>query len=243
MTNNLAYKPFGDSAILIEWKAEISNTILEDMLQFKKAIFHHKKKLIYDVVVGYHSITIVYKFGFKSYVEEVNSLKSIYLESLEKIKVENFLWEIPVCYDLEFGIDLKEISTSNRISTSEIIQLHTQPIYTVFFIGFLPGFPYLSGLNSKLFLDRKSIPRLKVPKGAVGIGGKQTGIYPQEIAGGWNIIGNSPIELFNVSKENPCLLSSGDQLKFESISKNEYFDIKNELEKGNSSITKNITHD
>ena len=95
-----------------------------------------------------------------------------------------------------FGIDLDEIAQKKKLSIDEIIELHTTPKYQVFSIGFLPGFLYLGGLDKRLHFDRKSVPRLAVKKGAVGIGGMQTGIYPKTSPGGWHIIGNSPVIFF-----------------------------------------------
>ena len=96
----------------------------------------------------------------------------------------------------------------------------------IYFIGFLPGFLYLGGLDERLFTPRKSTPRLRIEKGAVAIGGKQTGIYPQESPGGWNIIGNSPIQFFDNSKNTPCFAKAGDKLQFYSITLKEHHDIK-----------------
>jgi inhibitor of KinA len=127
-------------------------------------------------------------------------------------------------------VDIDAFSKFKNLTKTEIIQLHSETNYTVFFIGFLPGFLYLGGLDSKLFLDRKTTPALNVKKGSVAIGGKQTGIYPQDSPGGWHIIGNSPIELFNAKQDPPCFVKAGDKVKFNSISKSEYFKIQNDIE-------------
>lgn len=100
------------------------------------------------------------------------------------------------------------------MSMSEFAKLHAEPIYDVYFIGFQPGFAYLGGLNELLHTPRLSTPRLKIPAGSVGIGGAQTGIYPYQSPGGWNIIGNTKAKLFDVNSENPSLLKAGDRLKF-----------------------------
>jgi len=108
------------------------------------------------------------------------------------------------------------------METKTLIQLHASQQYTVYGIGFLPGFMYLGGLPKDIEVPRRSSPRLQVAKGAVGIAGKQTGIYPQESPGGWNIIGNCPVDMFNVDRDKPCFVSVGDQIQFYSISKAEY---------------------
>jgi KipI family sensor histidine kinase inhibitor len=151
----------------------------------------------------------------------------LFLLKSDKIRTEEYYcWEIPVCYDAQFGIDLDEIVQKTKLSIAEIISLHTAPRYQVFSIGFLPGFLYLGGLDSRLHMDRKSTPRLKVEKGAVGIGGIQTGIYPKSSPGGWQILGNSPLNFFDVFDEDPCFAKAGDYVKFVSVSLPEYHDIK-----------------
>ena len=242
MINKPTYKPFGERAILIEWDAKIDEKILNDILLFKEKIIQEQLDLS-DTIVGYNSLTLLFKNRILDFRQQTSVLKEIYQkESLHK-KEDNYLWEIPVCYDSTFGWDLEDLAHQKKLSISEIIELHTASLYTVFFIGFLPGFPYLSGLNEKLFMDRKPNPRLKVPKGAVGIGGKQTGIYPQETPGGWNIIGKTPIQLFDVSKQTPCFLKSGDQIKFNPISIDQYSEIEHRITKGNYELNKSLKDD
>ena len=224
MHKNITYKPFGDKAILIEWQPKIDETILKDMIQFKAKIKAQVDGVV-DVILAYHSITILYKSIIYDFFEKVNDLKTIYLQKVKELEFKSNVWEIPVCYDLEFGLDLEEISKKKQLSILDVIELHTKPIYTVFFIGFLPGFPYLSGLNQQLFFDRKANPRLKVEKGSVAIGGQQTGVYPVSSSGGWNIIGKTPISFFNINNSQPTFLKSGDKIKFVSISKEEFFKI------------------
>jgi KipI family sensor histidine kinase inhibitor len=150
-----------------------------------------------------------------------------------KIQAEkHYCWEVPVCYDRTFGIDLHEIAQKKNLTVEEIITLHTAPTYQVFSIGFLPGFLYLGGLDARLHTDRKSTPRMNVKKGAVGIGGMQTGIYPKSSPGGWQILGNSPLTFFDVSKENPCFAKAGDFIKFVSITLKEYHQISEAISQG-----------
>lgn len=228
MISKPTYKPFGEQAILIEWEQIISDKNLKEIVTFKSKLEASNTSFL-DLILGYNSLTVIYKHQILKLEVEVEKLERIYISDELKKTTRNYIWEIPVCYHKKFGLDLDIISEKNKLSVSKIIELHTAPIYTVFFIGFLPGFPYLSGLDKRLFIDRKPNPRLKVKKGTVAIGGKQTGMYPQETAGGWNIIGNTPINLFNVNKEKPCLLSSGDKIKFTSISIDEYENIEYQI--------------
>src|SRR5699024_9656039 len=120
------------------------------------------------------------------------------------------LYEIPVCYEEEFGWDMGEVTNSHSISQQELVALHTEPTYTVSFLGFSPGFPFLNGMNQAIQTSRKQNPRLEVPKGSVGLAGKQTGIYPSQSPGGWQIIGRTPIELLPLQPHKPTLLTPGD---------------------------------
>ena len=210
----LTYKPFGDRAIIVEWPAKIDEKILKNILNFKNAIQKNSIKVIVDIISTYNSLTIFYRTTIDNIDSEVLALKDIYSKQNPSKITDNYLWKIPVCYDQKFGLDLEEISQKNKLSIKEIISLHSKQIYTVYFIGFLPGFLYLGGLNKKLFFRRKSNPRIHVEKGAVGIGDSQTGVYPQESAGGWNIIGNSPLEFFDRKKDYPCFAHAGDKVQF-----------------------------
>ncbi len=228
----MTYKSFGNRAILIEWPAKIDEKTLKNVILFKNKILKKNTKVILEVITGYNSLTITYKFTIKNIYSEFSVLKSIYLSDFSKIEKKNYRWKIPVCYDKKFGIDLQEISQKNKLEIDAIIHLHSSQIYTVFFIGFTPGFLYLGGLDKRLFFDRKSTPRLDIKKGAVGIGGMQTGIYPSQSSGGWNIIGNSPISFFNPKSEEPCFAKSGDQIQFYKIDCEEYSQIKSLVESG-----------
>ena len=238
MGHKTTYKPYGDSAILIDWHAEISISISNDILEFYKKIKDLKDKNIVEVIIGYSSLTIVFKKRITDYFKEVKSLKEVYNLKDISFKRTPFIWQIPVCYDVEFGKDLQEMSNITKLEISEIITLHSEKLYRVYFIGFLPGFCYLGGLNERLFLERKPNPRLHVAKGSVAIGGKQTGIYPAESAGGWNIIGKTPVDFFNVCLEHPCFAKAGDFIKFITVGKEEFFQIEKEVKDTSYEISK-----
>ncbi|WP_299012799.1 5-oxoprolinase subunit PxpB [uncultured Polaribacter sp.] len=238
MPIKITYKLYGEKAILIEWQKEISTKISEDILMFASKIETKKDINIVDVIAAYNSLTIIFKDNILDFEKEIHQLKTIYNSTVKTFKKENFIWEIPVCYDLQFGIDLQEMEKKSGLSISEIVKLHSEKLYRVYFIGFLPGFLYLGGLNKQLFFDRKANPRLKVAKGAIAIGGNQTGVYPTETAGGWNIIGNSPVDFFDISKENPCFAKPGDFINFKAISLLEYQHIKNSIYKKTYTLSK-----
>jgi inhibitor of KinA len=130
--------------------------------------------------------------------------------------------EIPVCYDPEFGPDIDDVAQSANMSPSEVIRLHSAAEYRVACIGFVPGFPFLAGLPKKLATPRRDTPRKEIVPGSVGIGGAQTGIYPLRSPGGWNLIGRTPLRLFDPDKNPPTRLRAGDRVRFRVITRGEY---------------------
>lgn len=174
------------------------------------------KKLdnVLNVVVGMNTICVYTQdIGYDELCKLQSYLNALYKDT-KPIELEGKLVEIPVDYGGELGFDLSNLAKSKKLSIKEVVTLHTKPEYIVYFIGFLPGFAYLGGLDEILHTPRLSIPRTNIPAGSVGIGGAQTGIYPSKAPGGWNIIGNTQVKLFDINKEQPSLLKAGDRLKF-----------------------------
>ncbi|MGH8216729.1 MAG: 5-oxoprolinase subunit PxpB [Rhodanobacteraceae bacterium] len=130
--------------------------------------------------------------------------------------------EIPVCYGGEYGADLDAVAEHAGVTPDEVVARHTDAEYTVAMIGFAPGFPYLLGLDPALAMRRRADPRTRVPAGSVAIGGAQTGIYPRELPGGWQLIGRTPLVLFDPARESPCLLGPGDGVHFRAIRADEF---------------------
>lgn len=134
--------------------------------------------------------------------------------------------DIPVCYGGEFGPDMETVAKTAGLGVEEVIQRHSAPDYLIYMVGFTPGFPFLGGLDEKLFTPRLRTPRMVVPQGSVGIANNQTGIYPIDSPGGWQIIGRTPLTLFAPHRENPFLYQAGDRIRFIPISPEEYTAIK-----------------
>lgn len=235
---NLTFKPFGSSAILIEWPSKIAPSILNDIKNFAHKIESIKVEsikveYILELNYIYCSMLVLYDNQQSNYVQLKETLQHIYEDENKILKMSQLTWEVPVCYDDEFGLDLEYLSQELSLTKTEIIELHSNVHYKVYGIGFLPGFLYLGGLSNKLHFPRKITPRHAVPKGAVGIGRNQTGIYPQTSPGGWQIIGETPINIFNINDENLCPISPGDEISFLPISKAAYIKIKSEVLNGN----------
>jgi inhibitor of KinA len=130
--------------------------------------------------------------------------------------------EIPVCYDPKFALDIDDVARRAAISPGEVIRLHSAAEYRVACIGFVPGFPFLAGLPKELATPRRDVPRKQIPPGSVGIGGAQTGIYPLGSPGGWNLIGRTPLRLFDPRKNPPALLRAGERVRFRAITREEF---------------------
>ena len=225
-------QPMGERSILVEFEPEICEKCLEKVIFFKTLLEKNYPKEKVEVINTYSSLLIFYIVDIENLYDEVLAVKALVSRANITKKINCQLFHVPVCYDAIFGLDLEEISKVKMLSFQEIIALHTAPIYTVHFIGFLPGFLYLGGLDKNLHISRRKSPRLMVPKGAVGIGEKQTGIYPKSSPGGWQIIGNSPLNFFDKNLDPPCEILAGDKVKFYSISRDEYERILEEVRSG-----------
>ena len=178
---------------------------------------------ILNVNVSYNAVTVQWDI-FKMDVNDVKENIQTLIKNLDHIKIETLekkIVEIPVCYDSEFGIDQDKFD----MPIEELIELHTKNEYRVYMLGFLPGFMYLGGLDKRLYKERLDTPRKKIDKGSVGIAGSQTGVYPQNAPGGWNIIGRTPIEMV---KEGIPIVRPGNYVKFNSITIDEYRRLNND---------------
>lgn len=136
--------------------------------------------------------------------------------------IKTRLVEIPVCYDQEFAFDLNDVVSRTGLEAPEVIRRHSRATYRVSCVGFIAGFPFLSGLPSELATPRRETPRKEIPGGSVAIGGAQTGVYPRTSPGGWNVIGRTPLRLFDVKTEPPTILQAGDRVRFRQISREEF---------------------
>jgi len=219
--------PISEGAVTIEFGKTIDEDILNRVNAFDRLLQQNGLPGMYQTVPAYASLTVFFdlqtlldaplpgKTGFdkaRAYLLGMNEQVSEFEEA-----GQSKIITIPVCYGSPFGDDLEYVAGYTKLNSAAVIKLHSEVVYKVCMIGFIPGFAYLGGLNPLLEIPRKATP-VKVSPGAVGIAGSQTGIYPLETPGGWQIIGRTPLRLFDAKRSQPSLLKTNDKVKFEPIS-------------------------
>ena len=215
-----------DQAITIEFSQEISEEANECVIAMQHAIESNPFKGFIECVPAYGSLTVYFNdqisaLDVRSQLKDFSTQLSNNTKS-RQITENSKTITIPVCYSTLFGFDLPWVSDYLKLSIEEIISMHVQQIYRVYMIGFIPGFPYMGILPEQLHVPRKQTPSLKIPVGSVAIAGKQTGIYPAEVPGGWQVIGRTPLMMFDPSKVPSSFLNAGDLIQFKSITLEEF---------------------
>ncbi|HLR00898.1 MAG TPA: 5-oxoprolinase subunit PxpB [Sphingobacterium sp.] len=229
---------FSDRSLLITWEERIEENLLDFILMVKAEL---KKQYPYnnvEIVNTYHSLLVTYHLNVSLH-KESSLVEDCITRAINKpISQKSFVYRLPVCYDKKFAWDMTELSETSQLSEKKIIELHSKKIYTLYFIGFLPGFMYLGGLDERLYIPRKENPRKSVEAGAVGIGGEQTGIYPNDSPGGWQLIGNCPIPIFSIHKDPPIPFVAGDRIQFYPISLEKHEALKAKAKEGSYTFEK-----
>lgn len=203
-----------EKTLLLEWPQVCSRGLLSQI----KAI----EKRLLESVAGIQETQVVYKslcIHWQNPLEEdkIQAVRASISDASEHAEQVARLWKIPVCYGGEFGPDLESCATSLGLAPEQLIAKHTTNVYPVYGIGFLPGFLYLGDVPNDIQVARRSEPRLKVSQGSVGLAGQQTGIYPQQSPGGWQLLGRTPVKLFEVHRSPPCKIQVGDGVQFYAI--------------------------
>ncbi len=212
----------GDSALTILFEEPACEALTRKIMSVVESIKDIFDKNLLDIIPSYQSISVIYQPLSLSKETVQRKLSNILSKPINASRYWSKLIEIPVCYDDIFALDLKAVASHCGISEQRIIEIHSSKPYLVHMLGFLPGFLYLGGLDSQLYCPRKEVPANRVIAGSVGIGGNQTGVYPVDSPGGWNIIGRTPTVLFNPTQDNPVIASPLDQVRFVPISHAEY---------------------
>ena len=228
--------PLGDSALLIEVVENFDDApedALNRVLAAKRSLEAAKIPGVIEIAPAYTTVAIFYDpvraFDAGAPAEDiVGWFEREIREALSKEdpgrtrRSEKAPLEIPVCYENEFAFDLEDVARRAGLDPKEVVDLHSGTEYRVHCLGFTGGFAFLGGLPSKLATPRRDVPRKEIPAGSVAIGGKQTGIYPIKSPGGWNVIGRTPLKLFDPQKNPPTLLCAGDRVRFRRIAREEF---------------------
>lgn len=228
--------PAGDSALVVEFGNEINEAVNEKVHALAKKIRQENIPGITEMIPTFRSLFVSYDMLQISY-SKLSVMLSVLSRELEMNQAAHHrIVKIPCCYGARFGADLTDMERLTGLSREEIIELHSSVDYKIYMLGFLPGFVYLGGLDKRLEVPRLDTPRVRIGKGAVGIGGNQTGIYPMDSPGGWRLIGGTPVDLYDPEREDPVLLRAGEYIRFVPISIMDYYDIRQEILKGTYSL-------
>ena len=212
----------GDTSLCVEFGNEISNEINKQIRAFNIALANSKIPGIVETVPTYRSLMIHYDPGVILYGPLVKKLKGL-LGQLDSIEIPpSEVLEIPVLYGGEEGPDLAFVAEHNGKTPEEVIKIHTSTEYLIYMLGFTPGFTYLGGMSDEIATPRLKTPRVKIPAGSVGIAGAQTGVYPIDSPGGWQLIGRTPVRMYDPDRAEPILPQAGQYIKFYAIDKAEY---------------------
>ena len=219
--------PVGDRAISIDFGQVIDPTINRHIRQTIERIKALQLEGIIELVPTYCALLVEYDAMLYSYSEICNIIEPTLEEGMTNTTNELVtVVEVPTVYGGEFGPDLSFVASHNHLSEDEVISIHSGTDYLVYMLGFIPGFTYLGGMDSRIATPRLSSPRTLIPAGSVGIAGEQTGTYPSDSPGGWQIIGRTPVTMYDISKAQAALLKAGDYVRYVPIDESEFHRIK-----------------
>lgn len=225
----MRFTPLGDRAVMITLGATIDEATHRLVRSASVRIDQRPPTGFVDQVPAFTSIAVHYdpliaahgtsKTPYARVVDELSAaLDGLTAERLPPSRIV----EVPVCYGGTLGPDLDDVARAHEITADEVVRIHTGGDYLVYMVGFMPGFAYLGGLSPKLATPRRTTPRTVVPAGTVGIGGSQTGVYPLDSPGGWNLIGKTPLAVFDIARSQPALLATGDRVRFRAITESDF---------------------
>lgn len=219
--------PVGDRAISIDFGQVIDPTINRHIRQTIERIKELQLDGIIELVPTYCALLVEYDAMLYSYSEICNIIEPTLEEGMANTINELVtVVEVPTVYGGEFGPDLSFVASHNHLSEDEVISIHSGTDYLVYMLGFIPGFTYLGGMDSRIATPRLSSPRTLIPAGSVGIAGEQTGTYPSDSPGGWQIIGRTPVTMYDMSKAQAALLKAGDYVRYVPIDESEFHRVK-----------------
>lgn len=238
MNREYAIWPLGETGLLVRFGETISPEVHRRVKALSDYLDSHPFPGMVETVISYTSLAVYYqpfevlrgRDGTRSAFQVVSDLLN---ESAAAAKAGGegsaHVVRIPVCYGGEYGPDLDYVAEYHQLTPEEVVEIHTAPEYLVYMIGFCPGFPYLGGMDKRIATPRRETPRVEIPARSIGIAGEQTGGYPICTPGGWQLIGRTPMDMFDIgNEERPSLLQAGDRVKFYAVSEEEYRTLREE---------------
>ncbi|MDO4338945.1 MAG: 5-oxoprolinase subunit PxpB [Eubacteriales bacterium] len=229
---NIRILTAGDSSLLVEFGKEISPEINRRIAATVQLMRDQSIEGVVDVIPAFCSLLINYDPRVVSYENITARIQGLLKLDAKAGGGTKKIYEIPVCYGGEYGPDIDNIAKHAGLTQEEVIQIHSSRDYLIYMLGFLPGFCYLGGLDERIHTPRLANPRLKINAGSVGIGGSQTGIYPLDSPGGWQLMGMTPVKTYDPEREVPILVEAGDYIRFVPIDEEEYKRIRELVERG-----------
>ena len=233
MQESPALLPCGDQALVVEFGDAICPEINRRVHDLAHAIESAGVRGVYDLVPTYRSLLVYYNPMRTTWPELEDSLRSLLQDTRDSGSSVPRVVSVPTLYGGEYGPDLEFVAENAGLTTDEVVEIHSGSDYLVYMMGFSPGFPYLGGLAERLATPRLATPRLEIPAGSVGIAESQTGVYPVASPGGWQLIGRTPLRLFDETAEQPALLRAGDYIRFVPLETEvRYLEIQERVEAG-----------
>lgn len=229
---NIRILTAGDSSILIEFGKEINPEINGKITSLVQLMKEQHIEGVVDIIPAFCTLLVNYDPRVITYEEIRDRMEKLLKIETRASESRRRVYEIPVCYGGEYGPDIENIAEHAGLSVEEVIRIHSSRDYLIYMLGFLPGFCYLGGLDERIHTPRLANPRIKINAGSVGIGGSQTGIYPLDSPGGWQLMGMTPVKTYDPEREVPILVEAGDYIRFVPVDESEYKRIKELVERG-----------
>ena len=219
---DFTFSPLSEQALVIETGTIINKESEQAVRKLSSLLEKRAPDWLVEFIPAFTTVTVFYDPCQIKQAEAERELRLLVAQLDEVEAPAPRQIEMPVCYGGDFGPDLSFVAEHNGLTEEEVIEIHTSGVYSVHMIGFAPGFPFIGGMSEKIAAPRRKSPRLRIPERTVGIAGMQTGVYPIETPGGWQLIGRTPLRLFVPEQDIPSLLRAGDEIRFTQIDEAEY---------------------